>query len=102
APGVLPFSFTLRAEDAGDFSALVADDPARRPARSRLCPARGPDLRTPTLRGNAVAQHRPAAWRPREVDHRRPEPAERVLYRFRQRRRVEDERLRTNVDADLR
>ena len=54
------------------------------------------------LRRDALPHDRAVPRRPDEGGGRHPRPAERLLHRRLQRRRVEDDRLRPHVDADLR
>ena len=51
---------------------------------------------------DALALHRPVPRRPDGAADRRAGPAERLLHRRQQRRRLEDDRLRPHLDADLR
>ena len=53
-------------------------------------------------RRDALAADRPVPRRPDQGDHRRARRAERLLHGAGQRRRVEDDRLRPHLDADLR
>ena len=73
------------------------------PARAE---GRGPGaigrLRARPVPRDAVALHRAVPGQPHEGRRRHPAAAERVLHRRRERRRVEDHRLRPDVDADLR
>src|SRR5262249_20993360 len=54
------------------------------------------------VRRDALASDRSVPRRPHQGHHRRAHAAERLLHRRRQRRRLEDDRLRPDVDADLR
>ena len=83
--------------------------PALRCRACRGCPLHRPEPRhragvvRPRLhQGAQVAHDRTVSRRPHEGRRRRPEPAERVLHRRGERRRVEDHRLRPHVEADLR
>ena len=53
-------------------------------------------------RRDALARHRTVPRRTHQGDYRRPGRPERLLHRRGERRRVEDNRLRPHVDADLR
>ena len=69
--------------------------PGRRCDRGGRClaDARGAGRRGPVVR-HALARHRPDARRPRARRRRRARPAQRLLHRLRQRRRVAFDRLR--------
>ena len=61
-----------------------------------------PTVNPEPLRGDALAQHRPASRRPDEGGGRSRQPAVHLLYRHGERRRLEDHRRRPHVEADLR
>ena len=71
----------------------------RPPSRLR---AAGDDVRSRSVPGAALAQHRPVSRRPHQGRRRHSVTAERLLHRRRERRRVEDDRLRPHLEADLR
>ena len=76
---------------------IVVAGPARAAARAAA------DARQPVaVRRPAVARHRPAPREPHRRRGRPPQPAAHVLHGARQRRRVEDDRRRAHLDADLR
>ncbi len=74
-----------------------------RALRARPCDGRRAGVRPDDgRRRDAVAIDWTVPRRPHQGDHRRPRPAERVLHGAGQRRRVEDQRFRPHLDADLR
>ena len=81
---------------AWSAAALAVATLAAAPAPPQPSPSRGPG------RGHALAPYRPDARRPRARARRRAEPAERLLHRLRQRRRLALDRLRLDLGAALR
>ena len=68
--------------------------------RSRRRPR--PHVDPAALRRHALAQHRPVPRRPHQGGGRARQPAAHLLHRRGQRRRVEDDRRRPHLEADLR
>ncbi len=64
--------------------------------------ARAGALQSNPLFRSQLAHARPVPRRPRRCGQRRARPAERVLLRRRERRRLEDDRRRPRLDADVR
>ena len=62
----------------------------------------GRHLRARPLRGNALADDRPVPSGPNQGRRRNTEPAQRLLHRRRQRRRLEDNGLRSHLESHLR